>query len=66
MEDTLKCLRGVVDGRAKLLENNLGEVEILYGPEETTLEDLKNAVSTAGGKRHIFTVIAASGDCQAR
>ncbi len=66
MEDILKDLRGVVDVRAKLLEKNLGEVEILYSPEETTLEDLKNAVSTAGGERHSFTVIAASGDCQAR
>ncbi len=66
MEDILKDLRGVVDVRAKLLENNLGEVEILYSPEETTLKDLKITASTAGGERHSFTVIAASGDCQAR
>ncbi|MFB3120949.1 MAG: hypothetical protein ACE10H_02010 [Candidatus Binatia bacterium] len=62
MEDILKDLRGVVDVRAKLLENNLGEVEILYSPEETTLKDLKITASTAGGERHSFTVIAARED----
>lgn len=62
MEDTLKCLRGVVDVRAKLSEINLGEAEILYSTEEATLEHLKNAVSPAGGEQHSFTVIAASGD----
>ncbi len=45
MEDTLKGLRGVVDVRAKLLEIYLGETEILYSPEDTTLEDLKEVPS---------------------
>ncbi len=60
MEDTLKDLQGVLDVRARLLVNNFGEAEVLYNPDEVTLEGLRKAVPIASGGRHNFAVISAS------
>ncbi len=62
MEETLKVLRGVLDVKVKLLENNLGEAEVLYNPNEFTLANLIKAVHGASGERHNFMVISANED----
>ena len=62
MEETLKVLRGVLDVKVKLLENNFGEAEVLYNPNEFALANLKKAVHGASGERHNFMVIGASED----
>lgn len=62
MENTLKDRQGVLDVRARLLENNLGEAEVLYNPDEVEFENLKKAVPEASGERHNFMVISASED----
>ena len=62
MEETLKVLRGVLDVKVKLLENNLGEAEVLYNSNEFALANLKKAVHGPSGERHNFKVIGASED----
>jgi len=62
VENTLKDRPGVLDVRAKLLENNLGEAEVLYDPDEATIEGLRTAVPLASGGLHNFVVISTSED----
>ena len=62
MESTLRVLPGFLDVKTKLLENRFGEAEVLYNPDEVTIETLKKAVLAASGERHNFTVISASED----
>ena len=62
MEETLKVLRGVLDVKVKLLENNFGEAEVLYNSNKFALVNLKKAVHGAGGERHNFMVLGASKD----
>jgi len=62
VEETLKVLRGVLDVKVKLLENNFGEADILYSSDEFALVNLKKAVHGAGGERHNFMVLGVSED----
>ena len=62
MENTLKDCPGGLDISARLVENNMGEAEVLYDPDEATIEGLRTAVPMASGDRHNFTVISASED----
>ena len=62
MENTLKGLRGVLEVKARLLSENLGEAEVLYNSDQATTESLRNAVRRAGGERHSFIVTSVSED----
>ena len=62
MEETLKVLRGVLDVKVKLLENNLGEAEVLYNSNEFALANLEKTVHGASGERHNFMVLCVSED----
>ena len=59
MENTLSNIHGVLDVKARLINETLGEATVLYGPSGVTLEDLKLAIPTASGEKHVFTVITA-------
>jgi len=62
VENTLRNLHGVLDVKAKLTDNHVGEAEVLYNLAELTLEEIKQAVPTASGERHKFVVISAIED----
>lgn len=59
MENTLRSLPGVVDVKAKLAREKLGEAEVLYDPVKVALKDLKEAVPSASGEKHRFVVLSA-------
>lgn len=58
MENTLKSIRGVLDVKVTLRSQSIGEASVLYHPFDVTLEALKQAIPTASGEKHIFSVIS--------
>lgn len=60
MESTLKSLHGIFEVKARLMDGNLGEAEVLYHPTKVTLEDIKRIVPTASGEKHNFKVVSVS------
>lgn len=58
MENTLLSIRGVLGVNARLINETLGEAAVRYDGSGVTLEDLKQAISTASGKKHVFRVIS--------
>ena len=48
----------MLDVKAKLTDNHVGEAEVLYNPAELTLEEIKQAVPTASGEKHDFKVLS--------
>ena len=58
MENSLKSIHGVLDVTATLKKERSGEASVLYDPSGVTLEDLKQAIPTASGEKHIFKVIS--------
>lgn len=58
MENTLSTIRGVLDVKARLINESSGETTIFYDPSRVTLEDLKQAIPTASGDKHAFRLIS--------
>lgn len=56
MENILRNLRGVLDVKARLVDKNVGEAEVVYNSAEIKVDDLKHAVPLAGGEKHKFSV----------
>ena len=56
MENALRNLPGVLDVKARLVDKNVGEAEVVYNPAEIKVGDLKQAVPLASGEKHKFSV----------
>jgi hypothetical protein len=62
VETTLSSIHGIFGVNARLINETLGEATVRYNGSGVTLKDVKQAISTAGGKKHVFRVISVEED----
>ena len=64
MESTLNYLPGVLEVRARLVSEKMGEAKVFYNPDQATMESLRDAVPGASGEHHNFIVVCVDEDIQ--